>query len=139
MAQAAVDHLALAVWHSVSRAEVWLEQARDNVQQWVWVAGCDLCHAERGTVYGCGPVTCAGSARAGDDPRSSHILGPFMGFAALGLFRKAWTLVGPCHLFLAVRYVVCLISVCNSRAPPVPADGDQDDEFSFLHSLVPCS
>ena len=88
VAQAVLDHLALAVGRPVSRADVWLVQAPEATRQCVWdvvvlaaVSAMEggrrfMAAAQRG---GPGRLSWPGSAGAGDHPCGGHVLEPAAG------------------------------------------------------------
>ena len=111
VAQAVVDHLSLAVGRSISCAEVWLVQAPENVQQCVWdvvvlaaVSAMEcarrfMAAAQKGeSALPPGPVLL--------ERAITRVVVTFWarlrGFAALGLPKKGWGMVGPRHPFLRV-------------------------------------
>ena len=128
VAQAVVDHLAIAVGCPVSRAEVWLVQAPEAVQQCVWdvVVLAAVSAMEDGRRFMAAarqgvPAALPGPALL--ERAITRVVVAFWvrlrGFAALGLPSKGWDSVGPRHPFLRV---VGGVLVCSRSEGPSEVD-----------------
>ncbi len=109
VAQAVVDQLSITIVRPISRAEVWLAQTLEGVEQCVWdvVVLAAITTMEQGRRFMA--ATLAGDPQEAPGPSLLEraitrvvvdFWGRLRGFAALGLPRKGWGQVGPRHPFL---------------------------------------
>ena len=128
VAQAVLDHLALAVGRPVSRADVWLVQAPEATRQCVWdvVVLAAVSAMEGGRRFMAAAQKGVPAASPGPallERAITRVVVTFWsrlrGFAALGLPRKGWDSVGPRHPFLRV---VSGVLECSRPEGPYEVD-----------------